>query len=94
MKKAWFIIIFMTFTTIGLSLVQVGLSNHIATDGATLVGLDQKIDDYKRQNIILNEQLLQASSLTNLANKAEKLGFVTSKTPIYLSTPLPVAMKQ
>ncbi len=93
-KRPGLIIIFMLFVILALSLVQVSLSNRIATDGAKLAKIDQQIDGYKKQNAILGEQALGAASFTIIANKAQKLGFVPEKSPIYLSTPLPLALKQ
>ena len=94
MRRGGVIITFLTVVIIGLSIVQISLSNRIATDGSQLAQLDQQINVYKRQNILIQEQVLQASSLTNIEQKAEKLGFVEANSAIYLSTPLPLALKQ
>lgn len=93
MKKPMYLILFLFTVIIGLSLVQINLSNQISTAGAELAKLEKEVSDYKRKNIVLKEQLLEASSLTNLSKKAEKLGFVESKQQVYLNTPLPLALR-
>lgn len=93
MKKPMYIILFLFTVIIGLSIVQITLSNKISTAGAELAQLEKEVSDYKRKNIVLKEQLLEASSLTNLSKKAEKLGFVEAKSQVYLNAPLPLARR-
>jgi len=78
---------------LGLSIAQASMANQISTTGSELVSLQQQVKDYKRDNTILQEQLLEASSFTNLEKKAQKLGFVEAKTPEYLNAPLPLARR-
>ena len=94
MNKPVYLILFLFIVIIALSLVQVGLSNQISTAGADLTKLETSLVAYQKENIILQEQYLDASSFTNLAKKAKKLGFVEAKSQIYLNTPLPLALKQ
>lgn len=94
MKRGGVILTFLIIVVISLSVVQISFSNRVATDGAQLSMLDQKIAEYKRENTLLQEQVLQASSLTNIEKNAQKLGFVDGESPIYLSAPLPLALKQ
>jgi cell division protein FtsL len=94
MKKPMFLIIFIGLIIIGLSLVRVTVVNSISTTGIELVTLQNEINSYKKQNTLLKEQYLETSSLTNIQDKAKKLGFVEAKSQIYLSTPLPLALKQ
>ena len=94
MKKPVYLILFLFIVIIALSLVQVGLSNRISTAGAQLTQLEKSLMTYQKENIVLQEQFLEASSFTNLSKKAKKLGFVEAKSQIYLNTPLPLALKQ
>jgi cell division protein FtsL len=93
MKKPVIIIAFIFTIIIGLSLVQINLSNQISTAGTELAKLEQQVAEYKRQNIVLKEQVLEASSLTNISKKAETLGFAPTKSQVYLNTPLPLALR-
>lgn len=94
MKKQGSILTLMIIVIIVLSLVDVSFSNRITTDGVKLTVLDEKIINYKRDNIIIEEQVLQTMAFSNLEKKAQTLGFVQQNLPIYLSTPLPLALKQ
>lgn len=94
MNKPIYLIFFLFGVIIALSLVQVGLSNKISTAGAQLTQLETKLVAYQKENIVLQEQFLEASSLTNLSKKAKKSGFVEAKSQIYLNTPLPLALNQ
>jgi len=94
MKKPIVLLIFLFLIILGLALVQIGLSNKIATTGEQLTALQNEIDVYKKENTILNQKLLSASSLTTIAAKAKKLGFVDDNTQIDLSAPLPLALRQ
>lgn len=93
MKRPVYVIIFIFVTIVGLALWQVGMANEISTTGAELAAVQSQVDDYKRQNTILREELLAVSSFTNISEQAEKLGFVQSKTSISLNTPLPLALR-
>ena len=73
---------------------QVSTANQISTTGAELGALQQQVDNYKRENTILQEQLLEASSLTSIAGAAAQLGFIDAKTQISFTAPLPLALKQ
>ena len=84
----------MSITILGLGIAQVSLSNQLSTTGVELSQVQQKVDDFKRENTILEQQVLEASSFTNISDKAEKLGFVEAKTQVSLTAPLPLALKQ
>lgn len=94
MKKPTLLILFFVSTVVVLSVGRVAVLNSISTTGIELVSLQQKVDSYKKQNTLLREQYLEASSLNNIESQAKKMGFIPSKTQIYLSTPLPLALKQ
>jgi hypothetical protein len=94
MKRPIFVILSIVSIVICLAIVQVGVSNQIATTGAGLVALQKELTQYKQENILLQEQVLKASALTTIEEEAEKRGFVAVKNPVHLSTPLPLALKQ
>lgn len=70
-----------------LSIVQVVVSNHIATTGVILSQLTEEIDTYKKQNTILREEILSSSSLLHIASEAAKLGFVQAESEFVLTSP-------
>lgn len=94
MKKPLLLIIFFIITIITLSIIQVGTSSKLSTTGIELEKLQSQIDQYKKENMILEEKVLEASALINVSKKAEALGFVQSRSHIYLSSPLPFALNQ
>lgn len=81
------------FIVIVLAVLQVMMTNILSTDGAQLSELQAQVSKYKRENALLNEKILQTSALTTVAEKATQQGFVPS-SQTYLSTPLPLALKQ
>ena len=93
MKRPIYFILFIFVTIIALSLVQIGTSNQISTAGSELAAMQQKVDAYKKENMVLQEKILEASSFTNISKKAEKLGYIPSKKEISLTTPLPLALR-
>ena len=94
MKRPVAIIIFLFFTIIGLSIVQVSVSNKLSTTGTDLAAIEQEISQYKRENIQLQEKILTASSYTQISQQAQSRGFVSSKSLVYLTTPPPLALNQ
>lgn len=93
MKRPVYVIIFIFVTIFGLCIAQISVANQISTTGAELAALQQEIDEYERQNTILEEEVLTASSLTNISEKAEELGFVEVKNQVALSNNLPLARR-
>ncbi len=86
LKASLLIIIMLTF-------IQVVVSNTLSTTGTALGKLEDQIASYQKQNQLLKEQLLAKSSLVNLSQEAEKLGFSPSKSQVVISTSLPIALK-
>lgn len=94
MKKPLLLIIFFIITIMILSTIQVGTSSKLSTTGLELEKLQAEIDKYKKENMIMEEIVLERSALTSVSKKAEQLGFIQSKSQVYLSRPLPFALKQ
>ena len=70
------------------------VSNSISTSGTQLGDMNEQISKYETENSILSEKVLNLSSLTNVYEKAEKLGFLSEKTTFSITNSLPVAIKQ
>ena len=82
MKRPIYLIIFIFVTIISLAVAQVSVANQLSTTGAELAALQTQVDNYKRENTILQEETLAASSFTTIAEKAESEGFSDVKTQL------------
>lgn len=76
-----------------LSVVQVIISTSLSTAGLDLVKLQNLQKYYAKENATLREKFLTASSYLYISEKAKSLGFVNEKAHIFLSSPLPLAVK-
>lgn len=86
-------ILFLTCIILVLSIVQVAVTNGISTTGMELDKMSNEIKEYKRENAILSEKLVEHSSLTHIASVAATLGFVEAKSQVFLNSVLPVARR-
>lgn len=93
MKRPVYLIIFIFVTILGLEIAHISVVNQISTTGAELADLQEEIDNYERENTILEEELLAAASFTNISEKAEQLGFVEVKNQVALTNTLPLARR-
>ncbi len=93
MKKLILVASTLFIVVIVLAVLQVMMTNMLSTDGAQLSELQAEVSRYKRENALLSEKILQASSLTTISEKATEQGFA-STAQTYLSAPLPLALKQ
>jgi cell division protein FtsL len=93
-KKPILIITFFIISIISLWITQVVISNRLSTTGIELEKIQSEIAKYKKENTLMKEKVLEASSLLNVSQKAKALGFVESKSQVYLSDPLPLALNQ
>jgi peptidoglycan hydrolase CwlO-like protein len=70
----------------GLFLVStVILSIFASVSSSKLVDLERKITEVEVKNKEISEKLIKNSSLVEAANQAEGLGFVPTKTVVYLN---------
>ena len=76
------------------SIVQISVSNSLITEGITLSRIQAQIAQVKKTNILLAENLYTTASYTHIASQAASLGFVEAKSPVYLTDPMPLAIKQ
>lgn len=93
MKKPIFFISIIIVIILCLSVVQVVISNSLSTTGLDLAKIEKDLQVYQKENDTLRQKVLIASSLTRIASTAGELGFVSHKLQIYLSSPLPLAVK-
>ncbi len=93
MKKPLLFIGFNFIVITILSLIQVVVSNNISTTGIELGKLQDEISLLKKQNIVLREQVLISSSLTNIASRASEMGFKDSSSPLVISRNTPLARR-
>lgn len=94
MKKPILFIITLLIIVLSLSIIRIYISNQIATSGVVLGQVQSEIDLYKTQNIILAEKLYSESSLTNIAERATRDGYVAQSSDFVVSGKIPVAFKQ
>lgn len=81
----------LTCIVITLLLVQVAVSNRLATTGVRVSIVEEEIQSLSQQNTNLAVQIASASALMTLKEKAANLGFTKAIKPIYLSQDLPIA---
>lgn len=93
MKKPKLFISFIICIIIFLSIIQVIVSNSLSTTGILMSRIENEIKLKKAENAVLREKVLTASSLTNVASQAGGFGFVEEKTTVFLTSPLPLAIK-
>ncbi len=94
MKKEIFIVTSLIAVIVCLLITRTVISNGISTSGEVLGQIKEKTNALKMENAIIGEELYAMVSLTNLSEKAEKLGFVNSKDTVSLTKSLPLAIKQ
>lgn len=94
MKRSIFFISFIMLIIVSLSIVQISLSNSLATKGVVLGQVDEQIKYYKRENSLLEEKMLNLTSYSHIASAAADLGFVSDKKITYIKNSMPVALEQ
>ena len=94
MKKPVLLILILMFVILILSVVRIFVSNKISTSGVVLGQIQEEIDNYKTQNMLISQKVYEYSSLTNIASKAAELGYTDQNTAFVLSGQIPVAFKQ
>lgn len=92
MKKLFFSTLGFIFITLILIVARVSVSNVFSTSGVSLSKIEEQIAAYKKDNIELRGQVLEATSFTRIASRASELGFVKEKSWLFLSSKVPVAM--
>lgn len=93
MKKSILSFIGMGATLVLLLVVQAIVANSVSTVGVDVSSMQDEILTYKKENAILQEKLLTASSLTGIAEKMEDKGYETASTQLSLEKSLPLARR-
>lgn len=93
MKKPYIIIIILLGAAIVLSIANAFMSNMLSTSGIFVSQAERQINAYKTQNAILSEELLTASSLVAISEKAEQSGFVSDSELMVVDTSRSLAVK-
>lgn len=95
MKRGYILLSGLIGIAIILSIVQISVSNMLSTGGIELAQVQEDIHSYQKDNAILKEQIYSIASLTNISEKADKLGYVTGvdKSTLVIANPQPLAIK-
>jgi hypothetical protein len=93
MKKSNFLITILLGLVIALSIGKAALHNTLSTSGIFVGKAEAEINLYKTQNAILSEELLTASSLTNIVEKAQQSGFTNENSLMVIKTSRPLAVR-
>lgn len=95
MKRGYILLSLLGFVIIILTLVQISVSNSLSIGGIELAQVQSQIQDYQKENAILNEQIFTVASLTHVAKEASKLGYVqgVSTSTLVIANPQPLALK-
>ena len=94
MKKPALIITTLMFLVIALVVARVAVSNGLSTSGIAIKTTEDNVSSYKRENLILQEKLLTASSYTQIASKASEIGFLPSKANFVVGSSTTIAIRQ
>lgn len=94
MKKSILILSCFVFVVIAQIFLQITLSSQMASAGTELILLQSKVETLKKQNLIIQQKVLQSSSLDAISQKAKKLGYIEDNAPVYLTAPIPLALNQ
>jgi cell division protein FtsL len=64
-----------SFIVFVLLFAQLVFANNLATEGEKIAGVEQEIQRLEAENTSLKVEIAKSSSLTNLSEKAKKLGY-------------------
>jgi hypothetical protein len=94
MNKPYIVIFLLLGLIFSLSVGKAVLHNSLSTSGIFINKIEKEIAVLKTQNALLSEDLLVASSLRNITEKAKQLGFTNENTLMVIKTSKPLAIKQ
>lgn len=92
MKRPILVLSVLFGVIIALSIAQVIVANRISTTGTLLGKVDRNLQKLEEENTKFSEKLLLESSLYQIASSAAMLGFVETKSQIFISRPVPLAI--
>ena len=76
-----------------LLVIQVVVSNRLATTGVEITEIEQDILVQKELNNDLRQKIASVSSLMSLKDRSQDIGFNQPISPNYLSNEFPVALE-
>ena len=85
MKKPISILILLFITIGALVLVRSVVSASITTSGLELSQIKEETSSLKTKNAILRQEIFSYSSLTNISERADKVGFVDGESVFAVS---------
>ena len=88
-KTFWLILVVLLF----LSLAKVLFSARLATSGTNLAQTEVKSQQLIDQNRVLNQEIIEHSSLIKISSEAAKLGLVKNEKVVNLTLEVPVALR-
>lgn len=94
MKKINFIILFLVVSIFVLQLVNIYFINKISTDSIYAGVMRDKIKKYDEENMVIQSEILEYTTITKISSKAEELGFIEAKEFISLYAPLEIAVRK
>lgn len=80
-------------SSIVLLVVQVIVSNQLATQGLELSDMDQKARSLKEENLELSQEIASLSALSTVEVRAHELGLINKVDPLYLTKEPAVAVE-
>jgi len=76
-----------------LTVTQAVVANSVSTVGVDISTLQEEIKTYQKENALLKEELLTASSYTTIINEIEDKGFEPVKQQLTLTDVPPLAYR-
>lgn len=94
MKKPILLIFLLIGLVVVLSVIRTFVANNVATSGVILSEIELKAEKLETENTIVAQKLHTSTSLTEISQKAQKLGFTEGKGSFAITGVRPVAFKQ
>lgn len=92
MKKRPILLIFILVVV--LALAKIFLSAKLATTGAALAQIESQTQELGQKNLLLEEQMLDLSSLSRISSEAARLGLRKTDKILSLTLEVPIALRE
>lgn len=93
MKGIYRFILVLFVIALGLEIVNVFISNKVASQSISVTKINTKIAQLKEENMILSSQVLSYTSYEAVSKKAELLGFARDRNTILMFDSPQVALR-
>lgn len=94
MRKLYIIIFILFLLAGGLEVLNINLSDKLASDGLTVRKIQENIDKIEEENQVLNVKVLELTAFETISSKAGQLGFVPAKSYLTLKNQTKFSFKQ